>query len=1001
MPNIGPMELAIVLVIALLILGPKKLPDVGRSVGRGLREFKDSVVRPRRRRRARPRPGRSPPRDGLSAGRRHGHDALRRPVARRRARCSVVGHLDELRSRLIVCLVALTVAFGICLWQNDALLTSSTARSTTQTQKQIAKGEGPLGETRRRSTPRSPSRAPTGPTAAALAAPGSGLSDAGAGGDAGARRRARPDDAGLPRRRRQQAGDPRHRRALLDDADGRRDVRADPVAAADPLPARTRSSCPRSRPRERRAAIPLLVMVPALFAAASRSATSLVLPAAIRFLQNFNTDEFNVLVQARDYYKFVAMTLLAIGHRLPDPGRHPRPHAARRGQRRAAAPPPPLRDRRCAAVAMAAAGHRPGDDAHRDGPARPALEVSVLLAALFAAGARPPARLDGGDGPRPRGTRAPGCRNIPAPMAVALATVAARMGPDRHDRLRRPARARRAPARAVRRAARAGSTPTSSRTPSPPATCCPARPRRSSRSTARWRVARPLGRARRRPRLHPPGPARRSSRSPALFLAGVAARLAARRGAGAGAAVAAVAVRAGLALAPRSWLRATADRRRWSPTSSLGARRRGDRRRARASCSPCWPAGCVEMASAPPRRAGIARRHAWPVRSRPPAVSAALAWTALKVGALSYGGGFVIIPLMQADAVDRYHWMTDAAVPQRGRARPDHAGPGRAHGRGRRLRGGRPRRGAAGGGGRVRAVVRRSSSLGARALRPRCAATRRARAFLDGAGPAAIGAILGSAVVAARRRPPRVAVGAPRPRRRRAAPRPQADRGAAHRVRRGDRAVGAGRSRLGLGSADGRPPGRDDRPPPAPAALRHGQPARQRAARPRSTSRPCSSAAGFEVELLGRTAERPNLIARLRGRGGRARRSARSPTSTPSYASPEPLAARPVVGRTSPTAASVGPRRDRHEEPDGRRGRRRLSLAREGWRPAAATCSYRRARRRGDRRGRGRAVDLPPSTPTRSAATSCSTRAPAIIPFDGRRHTTASASPRRASSASR
>ena len=36
----------------------------------------------------------------------------------------------------------------------------------------------------------------------------------------------------------------------------------------------------------------------------------------------------------------------------------------------------------------------------------------------------------------------------------------------------------------------------------------------------------------------------------------------------------------------------------------------------------------------------------------------ALVWVAFKVGALSYGGGFVIIPLMQADAVDRYHWMT-------------------------------------------------------------------------------------------------------------------------------------------------------------------------------------------------------------------------------------------------------------------------------------------------------------------------------------------------------
>ena len=41
--SIGPMELAIVLVIALLVLGPKRLPEVGRSVGRGMREFKDSI----------------------------------------------------------------------------------------------------------------------------------------------------------------------------------------------------------------------------------------------------------------------------------------------------------------------------------------------------------------------------------------------------------------------------------------------------------------------------------------------------------------------------------------------------------------------------------------------------------------------------------------------------------------------------------------------------------------------------------------------------------------------------------------------------------------------------------------------------------------------------------------------------------------------------------------------------------------------------------------------
>jgi sec-independent protein translocase protein TatA len=43
MPSIGPMELIIVLAIALIVLGPKKLPEVGRSVGKGMREFKESI----------------------------------------------------------------------------------------------------------------------------------------------------------------------------------------------------------------------------------------------------------------------------------------------------------------------------------------------------------------------------------------------------------------------------------------------------------------------------------------------------------------------------------------------------------------------------------------------------------------------------------------------------------------------------------------------------------------------------------------------------------------------------------------------------------------------------------------------------------------------------------------------------------------------------------------------------------------------------------------------
>ncbi len=44
MPGIGPMELVIVLVIALVVLGPKRLPEAGRSLGRGMRNFKSSLT---------------------------------------------------------------------------------------------------------------------------------------------------------------------------------------------------------------------------------------------------------------------------------------------------------------------------------------------------------------------------------------------------------------------------------------------------------------------------------------------------------------------------------------------------------------------------------------------------------------------------------------------------------------------------------------------------------------------------------------------------------------------------------------------------------------------------------------------------------------------------------------------------------------------------------------------------------------------------------------------
>jgi chromate transporter len=210
-------------------------------------------------------------------------------------------------------------------------------------------------------------------------------------------------------------------------------------------------------------------------------------------------------------------------------------------------------------------------------------------------------------------------------------------------------------------------------------------------------------------------------------------------GAGAGAAVAAVAVQAAAGLIPGSWRRA-ASRVRWTVYAALGVV-------AAATVGP-WVVlvllgcGAAELGR---RHAGV---HAWPLLAAAAPATGGLAWVALKVGALSYGGGFVIVPLMQADAVDRYHWMTGnqflnaVALGQVTPGPVTHtvAAVGYA---------------AAGmGGALLAAAVAFAPSfafvlLGASRF-DRLRAQPDARAFLDGAGPAAIGAILGSAVALAR-----------------------------------------------------------------------------------------------------------------------------------------------------------------------------------------------------------------------------------------------------------
>jgi len=132
-------------------------------------------------------------------------------------------------------------------------------------------------------------------------------------------------------------------------------------------------------------------------------------------------------------------------------------------------------------------------------------------------------------------------------------------------------------------------------------------------------------------------------------------------GMGAGAAVAPVAIRAGLGVAVPIWRRTTDVQR---PRMLVYALAAGI---AAAATGP-WlvlvllACGAIELTWQ--RRLAIGRVsfHAWPLLAAvaEPGGTGALVWTALKVGALAFGGGFVIVPLMQSDAVGTYHWMTHA-----------------------------------------------------------------------------------------------------------------------------------------------------------------------------------------------------------------------------------------------------------------------------------------------------------------------------------------------------
>jgi sec-independent protein translocase protein TatC len=224
-------------------------------------------------------------------------------------RLSLVEHLDELRTRIILSLVVFVGAFAVCFWQNDRILdimdrpleksafhagSQDPLEKTAlfaQTQKRVMLQLAVLSREMARSTDVSPtlrkqwtelSRVATVSAAAAPKAQGR-----------------RPVTLGV--------GEPftvtfrvvGYAALLL----------SLPFllwqAYAFVLPAFS--------PRERAVALPLMAMVPFLFVAGVVFAYYMVLPNAINFLQNFNDDNFDILLQARDYYRFSIMILMLMG----------------------------------------------------------------------------------------------------------------------------------------------------------------------------------------------------------------------------------------------------------------------------------------------------------------------------------------------------------------------------------------------------------------------------------------------------------------------------------------------------------------------------------------------------------------------------------------------------------------------------------------------------------------------------------------------------------------